>query len=415
MVLDSGNHEEVGINATWISWIETCISSSSFSIFINGSLFGKFYPERGLRQGDPLSHFLFILDSEVLSRLLFREESIGNIRGMKIARRSPAIHHLLFADDLLIFGKASLLEANSIKSCLDKYCSWPGQSTNSSTSSSILNILPYNSNPSCSIYLGLPILIGRSKSAACQSILDKVRNRIEGWRAKTLSQAGRLVLIKAVTAAIPSYAMGTFLLPTSICKKLDQMFKNFLWGFPPTKAINLSLKSWDSLCMPRDARGLGFRKMKEVNLALISKLGLKLQTNSDSMWVNQLEGVIPDTATLASSIKKSTLSHAAAWKSSSPRGIEVWSPPQEGYHMINFNTVIREHLSTQAAVCKNHKGKIIKVISLISPSCTPNIRKALATLLAASLAVSLKLKNFTIEGDSLIVIIDLQHPSIIQD
>ena len=74
-------------------------------------------------QEDPLSPFLFILGSEVLSRLLLKEERIGNIKGMKIARNYPAINHLLFADDLLIFGKASLLEASSIKSCLDKYCS----------------------------------------------------------------------------------------------------------------------------------------------------------------------------------------------------------------------------------------------------------------------------------------------------
>lgn len=159
---------------------------------------------------------------------------------MKIARSSPTIHHLLFADDLLIFGKATLLEANSIKSCLDKYCSWFGQSINTSkssikfsknsnytTSSSILNILPYNSNSSCSIYLGLPILLGSSKRVAFQSVIDMVQLRIEGWKAKSLSQACRLVLIKVVVVAIPLYVMSTFLLPTSICNKLDQMFKNF--------------------------------------------------------------------------------------------------------------------------------------------------------------------------------------------
>jgi hypothetical protein len=136
-----------------------------FSILINDSPFNMFFPERGLKQGDHFSHFLFILGSKVLSRLLFKEERLGNIRGMKIARSSPTIYHLLFADDLLIFGKATLLEANSIKSCLNKCCSWFGQSinsckssirfsknTNTTTRSSILNILPHNSNPSCSIF-----------------------------------------------------------------------------------------------------------------------------------------------------------------------------------------------------------------------------------------------------------------------
>jgi hypothetical protein len=295
--------QKLGFHANWILWIKACISSSSFSILLNGSPYGLFSPERGLRQGDPLSPFLFILGSEVLSRLLLREERIGNLKGMKIARNSPAINHLLFADDLLIFGKASLLEASSIKSCLDKYCSWSGQSvnankssirfsknTNHTTSSNILHILPFNPNPTSSIYLGLPILIAGSKGAAFQSIIDSIQLKMEGWRAKSLSQAGRLVLIKAVAAAVPSYAMSTFLLPKGFCRKLDKVFKNFWWGFPPQKARNLSLKSWHSLCSPKALGGLGLRKMEEVNLGLITKLAWKLLSLSDSTWVAQLQG-----------------------------------------------------------------------------------------------------------------------------
>jgi hypothetical protein len=99
--------EKLGFHSTWINWIRIRISSSSFSILINGSLFGLFSPRRGIRQRDPLSHFLFILDSEVLSRLLFREESDGFLKGLKIARNCLTIHHFLFVDDLLIFGKVT--------------------------------------------------------------------------------------------------------------------------------------------------------------------------------------------------------------------------------------------------------------------------------------------------------------------
>jgi hypothetical protein len=152
--------QHLGFHTTWLKWIESCISSTSFSILLNGSPYGLFSPKRGLRQGDPLSPFLFILGSELLSRLLLKEERIGNIKGMKIARASSVINHLLFANDLLLFGKASLLEATSIKGCLDKYCSWSGQSinsrkssirfsknTNPTTTNSILSILSFNPNP----------------------------------------------------------------------------------------------------------------------------------------------------------------------------------------------------------------------------------------------------------------------------
>jgi hypothetical protein len=115
--------------------------------------------------------------------------------------------------------------------------------------------------------------MGNSKKRAFQGIIDKVLSKIEGWRAKTLSQAGRLVLIKSVVAALPSYAMSTFLLPLSFSNKLDRIFKNFWWGFPSKKSKNLSLKALDSLCIPKLLGGLGLRKMREVNLALVSKLG----------------------------------------------------------------------------------------------------------------------------------------------
>jgi hypothetical protein len=163
-------------------------------------------PAKGLRQRDPLSPFLFILGFEVFSRLMHKEASLGHIKGLKIAKNNLVIHHLLFADDLLIFGKAYLPDANSIKSCLAKYCSWSSQSinthkssisfskyTNPTISTSILQTLPYNPKPSTYIHLGLSIFLGISKQATFQSIIDQVQKRIDGWKAKTLSQVGKLV------------------------------------------------------------------------------------------------------------------------------------------------------------------------------------------------------------------------------
>jgi hypothetical protein len=189
--------EKLGFSPIWISWIRIYISFASFFILLNSSPFGHFSLERGLRQGDPLSHFLFILGFEVFSRLVFKEQRKGSIKGLQIARNCSAIHHLLFVDDLLMFGKATLSEASCFRSYLDKYCSWFGQFINASKSSTcfnkntnlaisnaITNILPYPSNPSKSLYLGLPIFLGNSKKRAFQGIIDKVLSRIEGWKAK---------------------------------------------------------------------------------------------------------------------------------------------------------------------------------------------------------------------------------------
>ena len=76
-------------------------------------------------------------------------------------------------------------------------------------SKAITSIIPYPFNLCTSFYLGLPILMGNSKKRAFQRIIDKVLGRIEGWKAKSPFQVGRLVLIKSVAAALPSYAMSS--------------------------------------------------------------------------------------------------------------------------------------------------------------------------------------------------------------
>jgi hypothetical protein len=293
---------KLGFHPTWINWVRLCISSSSFSILLNGSPFGHFKPGRGLKQGDPLSPFLFILGSEVISQLFLRQESRGLLSGLKIAKNCTPISHLLFADDLIIFAKATSAEAHSLNSVLQQYCGWSGQSINFNKSSihfskntahsviqSIRGIFPFTTALNSSKYLGLPLFFGKSKSLDFKDIVEKVSGKIEGWRAKTLSQAGRSVLIRSVASSIPSYAMSSFLLPSTVSSSLDKAFKNFWWGFPMGKSRNLSLKSWSSICSPRLEGGLGFKRMHEFNLSLVANLGWKLLNTSDCLWVKQLQ------------------------------------------------------------------------------------------------------------------------------
>jgi hypothetical protein len=112
---------KLGFHSTWINWIRICITSPSFLIFINGSPYSHFNPERGIRQGDPLSPFLFILGLEVLSQLLFQRESQGFLRGIKNVQNCSPISHLLFADDLILFAKSTSAEENTLKSVVDQY------------------------------------------------------------------------------------------------------------------------------------------------------------------------------------------------------------------------------------------------------------------------------------------------------
>lgn len=103
--------ERMGFERQWIRWIMSCVSTVSFSVLINGASHGFIKPERGLRQGDPLSPFLFILCAEALVNCLNQVETEGRLTGIKLATSGPAVHHLLFADDSLLMCKASVEEA----------------------------------------------------------------------------------------------------------------------------------------------------------------------------------------------------------------------------------------------------------------------------------------------------------------
>jgi hypothetical protein len=177
------------------------------------------------------------------------------------------------------------------------------------TIASISSILLYKRTLNFSKYLGLPLFFSKSKVGAFKDILEKVSGKIEGWRAKTLSQAGRTILIKSVATSIPSYAMSSFLMPMSFSSSLDRMFKNFWWGFPKDKARNLSLKSWNSICLPKHEGGLGFRQMHEFNLSLITKLGWKMTTKTDCLWVKQLQKKYINYGDFLSSLT----SYSASW------------------------------------------------------------------------------------------------------
>ena len=109
-----------------ISFINVCFKGTSTDMF---------HPSRGLRQGDPLSPYLFLLCVEALSSLLQREENNGNIVGVRVCRDAPQISHLLFADDSLILMRADGANAECLRDILDAYCESSGQLVSDAKSS----------------------------------------------------------------------------------------------------------------------------------------------------------------------------------------------------------------------------------------------------------------------------------------
>ena len=112
-----------------------CVSTVTYSFLINGSPRGRVQPSRGIRQGDPLSPYIFILCGEVLSGLCNRASEEGSLKGISVTRASPQVNHLLFADDTMFFTRANKKSSQCLNSILQRYREASGQTINSEKSS----------------------------------------------------------------------------------------------------------------------------------------------------------------------------------------------------------------------------------------------------------------------------------------
>ncbi|GMY29704.1 putative RNA-directed DNA polymerase [Fagus crenata] len=119
-------------------------------------------------------------------------------------------------------------------------------------------------------YLGVPIIADARDKKAFEFLIEKVRDKLAGWKAKTLSMAGRCTLINSVSSAIPTHVMQCCLLPSKTCVELDKLNRNFLWGDSSAKK-KLHLIKWDSVSRPKEEGGLGIKRSRCRNKALLAK------------------------------------------------------------------------------------------------------------------------------------------------
>ena len=202
----------------------------------------------------------------------------------KVCKRAPSITHMLFADDSYLYCKAEEEQVNSLIQLLQVFEGASGQKVNLEKSVvffssntrvekkvQLCELLDMEEASEDCTYLGLPNMMKRSKVATFGFLKDRVKKRAASWDGKWISQGGREVLVKSVLQSLPTYAMSVFLVPLEITRDIERIIARFWWNSKPSDQKGIHWMSWDRLSKHKAVGGMGFRDLRDFNLALLGK------------------------------------------------------------------------------------------------------------------------------------------------
>ncbi|XP_062079895.1 uncharacterized protein LOC133784618 [Humulus lupulus] len=235
-----------------------------YSFQINGVIYGEVIPSRGLRQGDPLSPYLFLVCAEGFSSLLQQAESRKEIKGLRLANTAPFITHLFFADDSLIIVQASERSLQAIQNIFSLYSTCSGQMIN--FTKSLLYFSPNTSEEIATLYTSF-LNIQRTDS-------------IETYLG--------LPMLGVVIQAMPTYLMSCFRIPEGLCQEIERIQARYWWG-STTEQRKVHWHAWHKMCRPKCKGGLGFRGFIQYNQALLAKQAWGLLINPTSLLAKVLK------------------------------------------------------------------------------------------------------------------------------
>ncbi|KAK1422577.1 hypothetical protein QVD17_17860 [Tagetes erecta] len=286
----------------WRSWVMGILKSSKASVLINGSPTKEFYYSRGVRQGDPLSPFIFLVVMEAFNWVMNKASSIGLFRGIQLPNNGPKLSHFLFADDVIILGEWSKSNFMNLIRILRCFHLASGLEVNSNKSSLLgINIQTnlVESLASCVhckvsslpfSYLGIPVGANMNKIKNWDPVIDSFKSRLSLWKAKHLSIGGRLILIQSVLDSIPIYFFSLFKAPKKVIENLDKIRRNFLWGGNVDRK-RVNWVKWEVVCSPKSSGGLGVGSLESLNLSLLAKWWWKFKTESHGLWKQAIESI----------------------------------------------------------------------------------------------------------------------------
>lgn len=287
--------EQMGFPEKWRLWIKGILVSARSAVLVNGSPTFEFQCYKGLRQGDPISPFLFLIVMEALTCLFNKASKLGIFEGVSLAKNGPLISHLFFADDALIMGKwsennilvvarilrifylCSGLKFNIHKSFL--YGTGVANEDVENMASVVgcrLGSFPFD-------YLGVSVGANMNRINGWRKVVDVFEARLSSWKAKLLSIGGRLTLIKSVLHSLPIYFFSLYKAPVGVIEKLESLMKRFLWSASSDKN-KLHWVAWETVTRDKNKGGLGISHLRDVNEALLSKWAWRFRVEDGSLW-----------------------------------------------------------------------------------------------------------------------------------
>ncbi|CAH9076372.1 unnamed protein product [Cuscuta epithymum] len=286
----------LGFPPRFVAWIMECVSTASFSVSLNGSLYGFFKGKRGIRQGDPMSPLLFVLCLEYFSRLLTLRAK-GNNFNFHPQCSSLGITHLAYADDLMLFSRGDKYSIEILVNALKEFGDASGLRVNHDKSKifvggvrdfelqNILDLVDYGQGTFPVRYLGIPLAPLKISVAQYAPLLDTVNDFLKAWNTKTLSYAGKIELIRSVIQGVQSFWLQIFPVPQTILDRIVSICRIFLWGGKFAKV------AWDDICLPKEEGGLGIHNAKTWNDSLLSRTLWDVHKKKDTLWVRWVNGV----------------------------------------------------------------------------------------------------------------------------
>ncbi|CAN6236003.1 unnamed protein product [Urochloa humidicola] len=280
-----------GFNSTWRRWIRQLLSTSLTAVLVNGTPGPWFACRRGLRQGDPISPYLFLLVADVLQTLIKRERGIRHP-----LRDDAACPTLQYADDTLIVLRGAMVDVQCLKLVLDLFAEATGLHINYTKSTVVpmhmseqeikecLDILGCRREGFPQTYLGLPLSCTKLKLTAYDPYICRSDRYLAGWQAALLNPMGRTVLINAVLDGQLAHLMSAIPLPPGAIAQFDKRRRSFLWTGERTASGASCLIAWDKVRQDKHHGGLGVKDLGVQNTCLLLKLIHRLHSAASSSW-----------------------------------------------------------------------------------------------------------------------------------